>query len=385
MLIKREKQLKDLARHGIMSVLSHILPRRPGDTSVDKLQVIDADTHVLETEDTWNFLEQNEQDWRPAAEAPKNLDPNRRPVAYWNFAGRRRPRIVGEEATKGTSRETRELLDVDARLRHMDELGIETHVLYPTVFLTEPAQNAEHELAWDRSYNRWLADRCESSKGRLRWICIPPLRNMDEAIAELRRAKDHGACGVLKKGDEEAGHWPAEEYFFPLYAEAERLDMPICFHLGSGMPEFMPGKVFEAARLMRTRLPVVHAIHSLIYLSIPDKFPKLRWGAIECGSSWAPWVAWDLKRRIHLEARPGDNIFRANRVYVTVQPDEDLPYIERAMGIDNMIAGSDYGHVDPSTEMGFVQSLNELADRGDITREAVRKIVYDNPKAFYGL
>ena len=42
------------------------------------------------------------------------------------------------------------------------------------------------------------------SKGRLRWICIPPLRNMDEAIKELRRAKDHGACGILKKGDEEA-------------------------------------------------------------------------------------------------------------------------------------------------------------------------------------
>jgi uncharacterized protein len=352
---------------------------------VDELQVIDADTHVLETEDTWNFLQPDEQDWRPAGEAPKNLDPNRRPVAYWNFAGRRRPRIVGEEATKGTSRETRELIDVDARLRHMDELGIETHVLYPTVFLTEPAESAEHELAWDRSYNRWLADRCEDSKGRLRWICIPPLRNMDAAIEELRRAKDHGACGVLKKGDEEAGRWPAEEYFFPLYAEAERLDMPICFHLGSGMPEFMPGKVFEAARLMRTRLPVVHAIHSLIYLKVPDKFPKLRWGAIECGASWAPWVAWDLKRRIHLQAAAGDNIFRANRVYVTVQPDEDLPYMERTLGAENLIAGSDYGHVDPSTEMGFVKELNELADRGDITREMVRKIVYNNPKTFYGL
>jgi predicted TIM-barrel fold metal-dependent hydrolase len=353
---------------------------------VDTLRVIDADTHVLETEDTWNFLEPNEQGWRPEAEAPKNPDPNRRPVKYWNFSGRRRPRPITDDATAGTSAETRELLDVEARVRHMDELGIDTHVVYPTVFLTEPALDAEHELAWDRSYNRWMAERTERSNGRLRWIYIPSLRNMDEAVKELRWASQHGACGVLKKGDEEAGHWPAEEYFFPLYEEAERLNMPICFHLGSGIPDFMPGKVFEAARLMRTRLPVLHAIHSLVYCSVTAKFPKLRWGAVECGAGWAPWVEWDLRRRANLNHfNVGENMFQANNIYVTVQPDEDLPHIVKTVGTDNLLSGSDYAHVDPSTEIGHVQALQDLADRGDITHETVRKIVHDNPKTFYGL
>ena len=366
-----------------MSMLSYVVGGKP---TVDTLRVIDADTHVLETEDTWNYLQPDEQGWRPAAEAPLNLDPNRRPVAYWNFDGRRRPRPITDDATAGTRAETRELLDVDARIRHMDELGIETHVIYPTVFLTEPALDAEHELAWDRSYNRWMAERCDRSRGRLRWICIPPLRNMDAALEELRRAKDHGACGVLKKGDEEAGHWPAEEYFFPLYAEAERLDMPICFHLGSGIPDFLPGKVFETARLMRSRLPVLHAIHSLVYCGITGKFPRLRWGAIECGASWATWVEWDLRRRADLHGFTiGENMFKANNIYVTVQPDEDLPYIMRTIGADNLLSGSDYAHVDPSTEMGHVQALQKLAERGDISSDTVRKIVHENPKRFYGL
>jgi len=353
---------------------------------VDTLRVIDADTHVLETEDTWNFLQPSEEAWRPISESPQNLDPNRRPVAYWSFLGKRRPRAITDDATAGTSKETRELLDVAQRVRHMDELGIETHVIYPTVFLTEPALNAEHELAWDRSYNRWMAERCEQSKGRIRWICIPPLRNMDEAIAEIRRAKDHGACGILKKGDVEAGHWPSEEYYFPLYEEAERLNMPICFHLGSGIPDFMPGKVFEAARFMRTRLPVLHGIHSLVYQSVPEKFPRLRFGAIECGAGWAPWVQWDLQRRAKLNGfNVGENMFKAFRIYVTVQPDEDMAYIISKIGDDNLLSGSDYGHVDPSTEIGHVQALQRLADEGVIPQESVKKIVHTNPKAFYGL
>jgi predicted TIM-barrel fold metal-dependent hydrolase len=60
---------------------------------------------------------------------------------------------------------------------------------------------------------------------------------MDQALEELPFAKDHRACGILKKGDREADKWPADPYFFPLYEEAERLDMPLCFHTGTGTPD----------------------------------------------------------------------------------------------------------------------------------------------------
>ena len=82
----------------------------------------------------------------------------------------------------------------------MDELGTEIQVIYPTLFISDPAVRPEVELALTRSYNRWLADRCALSKGRLRWVCVPPLKTMDKAVEELSWAKDHGACGVSKKG-----------------------------------------------------------------------------------------------------------------------------------------------------------------------------------------
>ena len=96
-------------------------------------------------------------------------------------------------------------------------------------------------------------------------------------------------------------------------------------------------------------------------------------------------MAWDLKRRIHVEYPPGENMFHKNNIYITVQPDEDIPYLLKEIGADNLLSGSDYGHVDPSTEMAHVQALGDRAERGDFSADIVRKIVYDNPKAFYGL
>jgi predicted TIM-barrel fold metal-dependent hydrolase len=363
--------------------------------TLDALRVIDSDTHVEETEQTWDFMAPEEAALRPTTGFPRNADPSRPAVRYWLVDRHRRPRPTRDDVAVGTRVEARELLDIDVRLRHMDELGVETHVMYPTLFLAEPAEHAEAELAWTRSYNRWLAERCARSHGRLRWVCIPPLRNMDAALEELRFAKDHGACGILKKGDLEAGKWPADPYNYPLYAEAERLDMPICFHLGSGIPEFESSAVFSYGRFMRVSLSTINGIHSLIAHDVPKRFPSLRVGCIEAGASWVPYVKYDLLRLaerraeatslsgLKFEAR--DDIFSANRIYVTCQVDEDLPYVIGQMGDDNLLVGSDYSHQDPSKELGFVRKLRERAESGEISEETVRKIVYANPKKFYGL
>ena len=125
-----------------------------------------------------------------------------------------------------------ELLDIHARPRAMDDMGVDIQVIYPT-FFNKAVDSSMAASALARSYNRWMADRCGKSGGRMRWIAVPRLQNIERTIEELRFAKEHGACGVLKKGDEEAGYWPAESYFYPLYEEAQRLDMPMCFHVAA--------------------------------------------------------------------------------------------------------------------------------------------------------
>ena len=360
------------------------------------MRIIDADTHVDETEATWEYCADDERVLMPVSEQPPNLDPNRPPTRYWRIDERRQPRFIRDDQATQTTVETRELIDVDARVRDMDAMGIAVQVIYPTLFLVGISERADIDLALRRSYNRWLADRCERSRGRLRWVCLPPTLNMDQAVAELRFAKDHGACGLLKKGDREAGKWPSDPYFFPLYEEAERLDLPICFHIGSGVPDFTPAREFSQGRFMRLGLAPVHAFHSLILHGIPEQFPKLRFGFIEAGASWVPFALYDLKRR--MERRPQTdqilsgpsyevppNVLEQNRLYVSIQVDEDLPYIMQSSGENTLLIGSDYTHNDPAGEMGFIGLLQQRVASGDLTQAQVDKILWDNPRRFYGL
>lgn len=357
------------------------------------MPVIDADTHVDETEDTWDCMAAEDACFKPTYARSTSGRGH-----YWLIDGRRQRRRVRSDVNTGTTRATRELLDVPARLRHMDQLGVDVHVIYPTVFLTEFTTRPEVELALRRGYNRWLAGRTGESaeaRRRLRWAMLPPLLSMDKTIEEMRWAKDNGACGVLKKGDKEAGWWPAEEYFFPVYEEAERLDLTICFHIGGGLPDFTPARQFSHVGFMQLNAPLMNAFHSLISHSIPARFPKLRFAFVENGASWLPYCVYKLQRtkerRQFSEAiggpdyELGSNVLRDNRFYVTCQADEDVPYLLRCAGEDNLMIGSDYAHSDPSQEGDFAVRLREWVVRGGISSEAVDKMLWSNPKACYGL
>jgi predicted TIM-barrel fold metal-dependent hydrolase len=358
------------------------------------MPIIDADTHIDETEDTWEYMQGSDLEFKPTTAYPPNRNPKMLPTRYWVIDGKRQLRFIRGDKESGTVVESRELLDVQVRLKHMDELGTDIQVIYPTLFLMEATERPEVSTALRRSYNRWLADRCGQSNG-LRWICLPPLQNMDETIKELRFARST-AVAASKKGDREAGKWAADPYFFPLYEEAERLDLPICFHTGSGIPDFSPAREFTLGQFMRTKAAAVNGIQTLIVNNIPAKYPKLRFGCIEAGASWVSFVDYDVRRRVKSNADRvsilsgprtmlASNVFKDNRVYVTCQVDEDLPTILKYVGEDNLIVGSDYTHRDPSMELEFRNLLQQRADEGEIPQAAVQKILYDNPKAFYGL
>ena len=75
-------------------------------------------------------------------------------------------------------------------------------------------------------------------------------------------------------------------------------------------------------------------------------------------------------------------IFRSNNLYVACEADEDIPYLTKYIGEDNLLIGSDYGHNDPSEERQLVSSLESRADLSDELR---KKILVKNPMRFYNL
>jgi len=85
------------------------------------MAVIDSDAHVLETEHTWEYMLESERNLRPRI-VPTPNDPSsaaNRGLVDGTYIGK--ARNVGHD----TAREAREMADIQARLKHMDELGID--------------------------------------------------------------------------------------------------------------------------------------------------------------------------------------------------------------------------------------------------------------------
>jgi predicted TIM-barrel fold metal-dependent hydrolase len=337
------------------------------------MPAIDADAHVIETERTWEYMDPSDSKYRPVT-----ISRNNGREEFWLIDGNHIPK---DNTNETLPEESREMIGIEARLRHMDELGIDVQVVYPTVFIRPLTTNPEIELALSKSYNRWMAELSRKAESRLRWVAVLPTLNIDAALAEARFSKANGACGVYMKGLDN-DKLPSDTYFYPLYEQASRLDMPICIHASHG--SFGWGQMFqEESGFAKFKFPVVCSFYSIIYDGVADKFPNLRFGFIEVRAQWIPYVIHDLVKRFENRGREyNSDIMRHYRLYVTCQTDDDLPYVLKYAGPDNLLIGTDYGHKDTSAEIG---ALRNLKQHSDIDPGAIDKILWDNPKTFYSI
>jgi predicted TIM-barrel fold metal-dependent hydrolase len=349
---------------------------------------IDADAHVIETVQTWSYLEEDERRFTPQLMTQtfgEELLSNEGTAVrdFWVIEGR----AFGKDRNVGTNtpQESREMLSVAARLAHMDELGIETQVLYPTLFLRPVVQEAERERALCKSYNRWMGELWRQGKGRLRWVAKPPLRLLEKAPDavrdELKWAKNNGACGIFMRGLE-CERALGAPYFYRLWQMSGDLDLPVCVHSANG--SFLHHDFFnEDTTFTKFKLAVVGAFHTLLEKEIPTKFPNVRWGFVEVGAQWVPYILNDLADRFRRKGRsfPTDALV-ANNMWVACENTDDLPYVLSCASGDRLMIGTDYGHHDPSTELNAIHLL-----RNDkrIAPATASKILEVNPRNFYGL
>ena len=359
--------------------------------------VVDADTHVIESSGMWELLDERMYARRPLLVSIPADTTYRARNAFWLIDGNMFPKGAGKGGfslstpsaqLRQTSRmdisvACREASDPQGRLADMDGLGIDVQVLYPTLFLVHVTDDTELEAGLCDAYNRWMSSMWSRGSNRLRWTAVLPLTSIDASLMQMEQAKQHGAVGLLFRGIER-DRMLDDPYFFPIYEAAERLDLPICVHLGGGCPAWSNLFDFDrhAGFAANTLLPVI-AFHDLIRNKIPERFPGLRFGFIEAGASWVPFLLHRLKRTLGVDSYAwGPSLFRDYRLYVACEADEDLPYLVQSVGEDNLLIGSDYGHADPAVEAALVATMRA---RSDVPAAAIDKILGLNAKSFYAL
>lgn len=354
--------------------------------------VIDADGHVEESVAMFNLIEEEFRPKRPQALKVESDSAYAPWNAVWLIEGQVYPRVVGKNGiilgtptlmdrahTKPASIAAQELTDVEARLRDLDAAGIDKQVVFPTLFLATTAEDVKLEAALLRAYNSFMADARRRSGDRVHFAALVPIRDVDESVRELRRAKDLGAVAVMLLGIA----WDknlSDPDLCPFYEEAAALDLPVCLHFGWGCPAIT--EIFESGHSFNSAtMPVVMGARSVLASGILDEIPNLRFAFLETGSQWVPWVLHQIHRSGRAARDPAD-YFRDGRAYVACEADEDINYLVGQLGEDCFVVASDYPHADLSAEANL---SGAIMAREDVPLRVREKILGANPARLYGL
>ena len=78
-------------------------------------------------------------------------------------------------------------------------------------------------------------------------------------------------------------------------------------------------------------------------------------------------------------------LFRANRMFVTIDPIDDIESVLKFGTEDSLMIGTDYSHTDISANLSALDEVRGWVDEGRISNAQADKILQSNSQAFYGL
>jgi predicted TIM-barrel fold metal-dependent hydrolase len=362
------------------------------------MQILDVDTHAIETESVWNYLGQADEEFRPSIlvkESGARIDthfagPKTR--EFWvidnEIYGKHDVAMIAEASSGELSVDAITMDNIDQRLAAMDTQGVDVQVVFSSLFLNLRIERREAELALTRAYNRWLAERCAQGDGRLRWIMVPSLKNPSATIADMAWARDNGAVGVLFRGIE-GDRYLDHQDFDPIYAQAQELDMPICVHIGHGCEQLETIRHRSDSEFNRfnSDSPNYFAFSSLLRSNLHEIFPRLRFGFFESGSSWIPT---NVQTTLHVRLPPPELMalsrekIEESNFYITCELHEDLATITRYTGTDNLVLGSDYGHPYDIADT-MINYRRVLDERTDLDEDFRSKVISENCQRLFAL
>ncbi len=194
------------------------------------------------------------------------------------------------------------------RLQHMDQEGIDHQVIYGSITLAfNSLLDPELAAGLCHSYNDYIHDDCATHADRLHPVGIVNLQDPAEAAQELRRCiEDLEMVAVSVAPSLPRPHPAAPDRFpeirvpkplshpdfQPFYEEAQRLGVAIGIHgapgtqLAAGCADQLD--TFTLVHVFANRNMQQMAIASLIFDSVMEAFPHLRFGFLEAGTGWLP-------------------------------------------------------------------------------------------------
>ncbi len=371
-----------------------------------RYEVISADGHLEVPPDGWlSYVPREYQDRAPRLRAlPEGGEAwlvEGSPLIHngTNLAGGRTPLLIGESYWRADGTPTPGTGGAAQRLREQDEDSIDAEVLFPPVFsrYIENIGHREVYRALVTSYNEFVASEyCAIAPDRLVAMAMIPITGIDDAVSELRRAKDLGFKGVclnhFPNGTLELD--PADDLF---WETSQDLEVSITIHISltsSSHPairEAAMGQMKAISTLMRgvTPAPALN-IAQLLLGGVFGRHPALRIYFAETNVGWLPEVLYRMDESyqlfnnrvagISLRRAPSE-VVREHLLFGIVK-DPIVADLSEILPIHAIMWGSDFPH----TVTSFPESARFLnVAFGTMERRDFRRIVCDNAIEFFRL
>jgi uncharacterized protein len=358
--------------------------------------IVDADGH----------LEENHIDWKERLPAAyKDRAPERRSSGNGQLRtiieGKAWPRPEGLGiGVGGPYRRPHPrrpgMTDPKARLVDMDSEGIDIAVLFGAGLAgTLPAlEDAGLAAALATARNSWLAEYCAADGGRIKGTAALAQQDIAASVKELERTiSELGFVGASIFPNVKGRHL-GDPYYFPLYAAAERLGVPICVHMflgryGSDATGTERVEKFFYSHLFGHPFEQMIALSVILGEGLLDRFPKLRFVFLESGCGWLPY--WFERMDEHYEVlgvqlpalrTEPSKLLERGQLYFSCESDEkELAHVIDVIGADWIVFASDYSHFD-SRFPGAAEPIINHPKLGDAVK---RKILNDNARRLYPL
>ncbi|MAI26158.1 MAG: amidohydrolase [Spirochaeta sp.] len=293
-----------------------------------------------------------------------------------------------------------EYLNRDARVEVMEQQGVESIWLFPTLgvlyeeLLKEdiPALNATIQ-----AFNRWLdEDWGFAYQNKIFAAPYLSLACRDSAIEELEWVLSRGARLICLRPaaiqTATGPRSPSDEYFDPFWARVAEAGVTTVIHAGdsgysyqgyvssSFSADFSGGGGDKpSVRVWGFERAAQDFLATLIFDRLFERFPGLKVASVENGSDFLP----DLFRKMKSVGKKSKGYFQNDpadtfRQHVWINPfwEDDLEEIVTYMGPERVLFGSDWPHIE-----GLVAPLDYLEEVKILDAKAQRLIMYENARS----